>query len=734
VPPIVDPAVTETGFFDVPIANAWRVEDVQAEVLEGHGKVAGFVTTLEGAALRLDLSAAKDGEPTHILVRTADGPRTDLWDSTPFRSRSLRVVRRMPRMEIVPIPAIALFFGERKEARIEFENRGNAPAALSPPRLPFGYELADPREGGGFVLAPGQRHALTVRCLGTTEGELRLVTEDGQDAATVKLLPAPAPPVRTPPGFVVSVDFGTSNTSVFCLETRTGAVEAVPLARDGQMRRETALYAPEDVDPRYWQAVDVRGVHPHKVLRNLKTLVREKAEGSQVRLEFYLRSLLRNGIEVYLQEKNPEDESPVEFVFTIPVLDGEDGEAHRAYRETLLRAIRAAGYEDEARGRSVRTMLEPDGGALDVLAHPEHGVRFTDGDRLLIVDVGGGTTDVTLGRLRLTGGRPRLEEAENVSVRFDHEQFGGEMATYMLGWRWVVADAIGRVPMGPENTAARNAHERIKTKNLVDYGWLADESRRAEAEKWVNFDRSYRHPAPDNWERRFTDLWVQIRNAKHFLSDESARRAAQPWTVPPYVFDSRRPGTDRMEWRVPIELLDTAIERAGNDMAHGIETFLKEREIDPREIAHVAMIGGSARLEPIRRAIARLFPGKLLPLGDYVDVAVCRGAARLHQAPPPLLPVGFEMRVGETRIRLIEPGSAAGKVARKRRALQLPPGRSMEVAIDCVLPDGTTAPFLGFPLPDGFDGEIAGSVSSAGVRLAAENAKGTVKEVEAGLR
>ncbi|HSI74156.1 MAG TPA: hypothetical protein VK934_13345, partial [Fimbriimonas sp.] len=126
-----------------------------------------------------------------------------------------------------------------------------------------------------------------------------------------------------------------------------------------------------------------------------------------------------------------------------------------------------------------------------------------------------------------------------------------------------------------------------------------------------------------------------------------------------------------------------------------------------------------------------MFPGRLLPVGPYVDVAVCRGATRMHQAPPPILPVGFNLLVAGKHTELIRPGAAVGKVVRRRRQLNAPTEHAVEAVMECVLPDGDAVPFLSLKFRNGFNGEIAASISASTIRLSAEPASGspTVYEV-----
>jgi hypothetical protein len=724
LPTEIDPAVAdEDGIYRMPLKGADPTLEIAPEDPQKIVEFLGVEKSPFGFFLKLDMARVADGEAANILISSDDAIRQDLWQPRPKRTRSIRLVHRVARTQVTAIPGVGVFLGENVECHFDLENRGFTIAKLGPPQIPTGYEIVDARDMAGFEIAPGDRRKIRVRRkLGAAPASIIFMSSAGVELASVRLVPIAAPPLRTPPGLVVSIDFGTSNTSVFCLETRTGIVEPIGLMGDGKERRETVLYAPGDVDPRYWQAFQ-EGVMAKDVLRDLKTLVRERTAGSTARLQFYLRAILQNGIAAYLEGRNPGDERTVEFVFTVPVLDGAEGPDHIHYRETLLGCARAAGFEDSERGWKIRSMLEPDGGALEVVSIPEISKRMTDGERMLIMDVGGGTTDITLGRVRLTG-RPRLEDIENISVLANDNQFGGEMATYILGWRWAKADQEGLLPTGGDRAQIGNVNERVKTKNLVDYGWLSDPSRRAEAERWESFDEVERHPHPDDWGSRFADLWTTIRSAKHQLSNDSAKWAEQLWKVTAFAFDSKKPGA-RMDWKVTPLLLDSALEKPIGDICSGVQEFLQVRGIPLSDIKHVAMIGGSARLQSLREAVGKLFPNRLLPLGSYVDVAVCRGASRLYQAAPPILPIGFEFVVGsDICLELVRPGASLAKVIRRIQPLESPRGASVEASLRCILPDGSTLPYLSLRFNDGFSGEILGSVTSGSVTLEARTSTG----------
>jgi hypothetical protein len=729
----IDPAISDPdGFYRLPLKGADAGIDIQPSDPQKLVEFQGVERSPFGLFLKMSLNRLNDGESAHLLITSDDAFRQDLWDSKPKRTRSLRIVHRLPMVSVVALPGVAIFLGEILESPIDLENRGFTAVRLGAPKVPFGYELANPRDMAGFDLAPGERRRIRLRRrMVAKPASLVLVDEAGVEVASVTLIPVASPPLRTPPGLVVSVDFGTSNTSVFCLETRTGVVEPISLMGDGRERRETVLYAPANVDPRYWQAFP-EGVAAKDLLRDLKTLVRERTTGATARLEFYLRAILQNGISAYLDGRNPGDERTVEFVFTVPVLDGSDGPNYREYLETLLGCARAAGYENAERGWKVRSMLEPDGGALEVISIPEVSKTITDGERILIMDVGGGTTDITLGRVVLIG-QPHLEEIENVSVLANDAQFGGEIATYVLGWRWVKSDAEGILPTGPDRASRGMENEKLKTKNLVDYGWLSDPTRRAEAEFWEGFDDVEAHPHPDGWENRFADLWGQIRTAKHRLSDDGAKWRAQPWKVGAFAFDSKKPGP-KLEWKVTPSLLDSALEKPVGDICSGIQEFLSERHIPLGEIKQVALIGGSARLQPLRDAVEKMFPGRLMPLGPYVDVAVCRGASRLYQAAPPILPIGFDLIVGnDVCLEIVKPGASLAKSIRRIQPLDAPRDVEVGAQLRCNLPDGSSYTFLSLKFPNGFKGDVIGSVSSGAIRLEARAENGQITQYEAKL-
>ncbi|CAN5717331.1 hypothetical protein BH11ARM2_BH11ARM2_26740 [soil metagenome] len=729
-------AVNENEFYLVPLRGADEASRIRVRVLNGLGKERGVVPTPYGPALRLDLSSTKEGEVTEFEVETDDAPtRTDLWNPVSSRVRAMRVVTRLPRTVVVPVPAVALFANGREVVEIGLENRGNRTARLGPPQVPYGYESADPADAAGFEIPPGESRSFRVRHRGGGVAVLRLVNDKGEPATEIRLHPALSAGGKTPPGFVVSIDFGTSNTSVYCRETKTGDVAPVFLMGDGKVRRETLLYAPEDIPRHNWRAIDVQGIPEGLLTRNLKGLLRKGDAGAKERVRFYLGAMLRGGIETELAARNPGDARRVEFVFTVPVLDfTEEGPSpeHTAYREALLEAARGAGFEDPQRGWSVSTILEPDGGALDVIDATLGSRAFTDGDRLLVIDVGGGTTDVTFGRIRLSGGRPRLEETQNVSMLVKERQFGGERATEQLGLTWALSDANGLWPPESPDRYVKMADNQAGkvaalVNNLVEE-WVAP-ALKAEAFKWNSLAESERNAEgrpPKSWPERFPFLFPKIRDAKHHLSDEGLRLGDRLYMAQPYQFGPNG-GTDD-SWAVPYDLLEEATRRSIQEIVDGVRDFLTVRGVPPQSVRQVATIGGSARLPGLLRQLTGLFaPASLIPLGDYVDVAVCRGASRIYQNPPPLLPVGFDLSIGGERQTLAAPGVS---LARSKSRVQevTATDRPVPVEIDMVTPDGDRIPFLRYDVSD-YKGDVTVELTPTSLRLRLDPPTPSVNEV-----
>ena len=707
--------------------------DVRAEVLANAPIKTGAARSELGAgSIDVDVSQLPDRGYATIRLWSNDAVRTDAnrWNPDAERSTDVRIRKETAKVKLASYPGVLVFSDSLSTQNLCLENRGNVVIHLQDLYPPSGFRFGDSQLIEGARIVPGQKVVVEVTRESGGESVLALTDTQGQTLTQVKLFTAPARGVHQPKDFVVGIDFGTSNTSVFCMETRSKNVEPVALAGDGKARRETALFAPRD-HPELWQAISLEGAAKEDRIYNLKTLVRQDNDPFvDELLKFYFKQLLRRGITAYLAERNPDDERPVEFVFTIPVLDGEGNEQNIAYRERVLSAARAAGFEsqdeNDTKDWTISTMLEPYAGALEVVCGGLFARTIADGHRILVVDSGGGTTDVTLGRVRLRAGVAELEEVRNYSGTVAGDQFGGERATYWLGMTWAASAPDGSRAALPDEV------EAARVKQLIDRGWLdtsrfsdRDATTKAGTDGTVGttIDELTPHEEP-------THLRAEMRNAKHMLSDAMNRAGFNDREVHPYEFRADPRGAGAETWAVGSSQLHRAVDPDAHAVTASIVEALRKEGISTRDVHHVFVIGGSARLPHLRQRLAEEFgETKLVPLGDYVDVAVCRGATRLHQVAPSTLPLGFSMTCGKDTVAISSPGSVIARSRRISRYLEVPPSNEeVTLRVNAFLESGSF-PFFELTIPAGFCGDYVSVISMSSLQISLEPSDNAQKEM-----
>ncbi len=709
---IVDRATPESGFVDMAVLTGDPESFESSRLLRGLGSPLESVMVPTGWVLRADLRQLKDGESNEYEVTTCDGDRLDIWNPAPKRSQVIQVFRRMPKVELIATPGVALFNDTCREYSINIENVGNSTAELGRPQVPYGFQLADPQQNSPFRIPPGSSVSISIKALfNAVSSRLRLTTEAGLEVLSVELFVAQATIPQMPPGYVVSIDFGTSNTSIYCMSTSTGLVEPVVNSPSDPARYETVLYAPEDKPEYEWQAIETSGVSEASLVRNLKSLLRLQVENPDLqfrRLVFYLGKLLTTKIEPFIEVKNPDDAQRIEFVFTLPVLDGDGGEKHEAYKGILIRAAEKTGFLNDSRRWSLSTILEPDGGSLDVLSEMHEVHQFRDGDQILVVDIGGGTTDVTTGKFQLVGSRPRLYDIYNYSPKIDNNAFasgseiGGEFFLWNLGWMWI---GSGRGAEVTNDVALQKQNLTDKQKILNEY-WCKEENAPS---------MDFNFGAKNSWERLYPDFRFELEKCKKLLNDDTNRLKDRLYEMPPATIPSR--SVDGYQWLVTLELVDRAVSSTARGcLVNQTLQFLDRQGLSHSDVSHVVLIGGSAKLFHVRAEFEKTFPRKLLPLGDYVPIAVCRGATRIYQSPPPTLPLTLSVELSTFTFLLAKRGDIIQRPIKFSQQLTLGLDK-LAVRITCQLSNGSHHPFITLSAPPNFNGFVEASVTGEQVSL-----------------
>ena len=148
------------------------------------------------------------------------------------------------------------------------------------------------------------------------------------------------------------------------------------------------------------------------VVRSVKTQLLEGSELAKQCVTYLLERIFDRVAEV----KGSNLLSSAQIVMSLPVLD--DGKRSEAQRQMTVECALEAGQKYGLRAEQMVTYSEPECALVDILhtlkksQQPKEGVSIpmpSDGDWLCVVDIGGGTTDVSLTQFGVSeSGRPEL--------------------------------------------------------------------------------------------------------------------------------------------------------------------------------------------------------------------------------------------------------------------------------------------------------------------------------------
>jgi hypothetical protein len=684
-------------------------------------------------------------ESLSATLHAQDGPRDpdDPWNAHPERQPyPLRLVKLGGGPAAHCSPAFILFSPAAKTKSVTLRNDGNVPIRIGAPYFETNsyFELASLELAAGFTIPVGGSVTVAVTALGRSASDtLVFPSDDGTPYATLRLFMPAGSRMQLKPGLVVAIDFGTSNTSIFVIQTHIENAQPVAIKLRLPNGTETDRWPTEIFAPAgnrgSWRALSgLEQIGAGDKITNLKSLLRgdtvKSANGvsPELVLEFYLSQLLNELIKPHLRGIDPDGSLTTEFVFTVPVLDRAkpEGDAsdslYQHYVDRLLAAARRAGFEDETRGWSIATVLEPDGGALDILRGNDTSRQFKDGDRLLVLDCGGGTTDITLATIGIENGLLYFRDQRNVSATTDGLQFGGTVTTWLIGKSWVFPDLNYPGPLRPgapppEVLATRREANQVIVEPLIEGRY----SYRADSAGWKRFDQcdepaadgTYPEPSqaePTCWMNRFEPLRLEFEKAKRKISNAITDQH------PKLRFGNTADGdSDGFADQVPFDdgdritygpysweprtlrcHYDRAVDLPVEKLYGAILQFLADAGTSPAAIQHVALIGGSSRLSRFREKAYEVFSeDRIVQFGPYVDIAVCRGASRKYDTFVRTLPVGFRFsetsvhQSGEPTTKVFsatEPGLALRARRVSKIARDIEPGEKYEVTLEALIP------------------------------------------------
>ncbi len=371
-----------------------------------------------------------------VKIRSADATRPNWWTTDTFKEVIIPVCIRILTPPCISVSTKSLYFtpkpgtqsfSVRNDGDIDAVATVTAPPSCTVSLSPTGAQTPLLR----CSIKPESEVKVFARWSSRAEEDEILVKHEAQTISIHMKRLYLSPGLGILPEFVVGIDFGTTGTSIRIRNTATNSVYAVgpqnapdtqpPLADssydDGisaqfsaDRRFPTVMFAHADGKVSLGEdAIVARDSEANGIyVSSIKTYLRQGVETLEANgkrypvrklLTTYLREL-KLRIDSKMRTMNELDSGNTVYVFTLPVLDF--GAQHEKLKFTLRQAAAEAGFPDNS--DTLITIEEPFSAALQMMRNIEtlakkktitSGLR--PGQRLCIVDAGGGTTDVCIG-------------------------------------------------------------------------------------------------------------------------------------------------------------------------------------------------------------------------------------------------------------------------------------------------------------------------------------------------
>ena len=401
-----------------------------------------------------------------LVLTVADMlPTNDPWaDRIPETSYVyIEWHERRPARLVVLTPVLLFHARGGTNCLLRLTNTGDTPLPLILPSLPPGFVFGElymlPAE-----LFPGLELSLPINYLaGRMEAANHTIYFDLPfEQVSFSLVTEEEKVDGIRPDWIIALDFGTSNTSIVARSIPNSSLpadagECFPLTGPDKEKRfpSTMLYDSREktwvfgadaeketgsghnfflIDDRNSLKMNLGSSgEPYLNWDQLKMYPAARGEFTIASLlQTYLR-YLRDTVIVPFLRKQPD--AHVQYVLSLPVLDGNSGEAFQRQRARMLESF--SRVFDVAQDQII-TELEPNCAAnylligqgyqflRDLIGRSE--TLFMGGDRFIVVDSGGGTTDIAYGEFEETqigGGHLQFRILRNLGLGEKQETFGG---------------------------------------------------------------------------------------------------------------------------------------------------------------------------------------------------------------------------------------------------------------------------------------------------------------------
>jgi len=228
-----------------------------------------------------------------------------------------------------------------------------------------------------------------------------------------------------PPRYIVGVDFGTENTSLYYLDVVEDKIEAIKINGKTSIPSYMYFYHNDRSKPTAFghtakEEAKLRRMDEGDLIKDIKLLLGSELDfyvseyrNSKYTNDFLLEEflcILKREIDHFISKKNPA-KVKLKYVFTLPVLD--NGEMYLEQKHKMIKAIKEVYSNNIDIDKDVKFIKEPQSAAL-CFFHPEtlstlNLDPFENGDTICIYDSGGGTTDIALLRINTGNGEDSFE-------------------------------------------------------------------------------------------------------------------------------------------------------------------------------------------------------------------------------------------------------------------------------------------------------------------------------------
>ena len=394
------------------------------------------------------------------------------------------------------------------------------------------------------------------------------------------------------------IDFGTSNSTAGCVRLATGQVALLPLEDDKLTLPSVVFFHAEDAHVTYGRAalVDYLAGDEGRLMRSMKSLlgtslIDEHTEVAGRALPF--RALLAQFIgELKRRAQQAAGRDFSRAVIGRPVffVDG-DPQADRRAEDTLAGIARAVGFQE------VAFQYEP------IAAAFAYEAQITQEELVLVVDIGGGTSDFAL--VRLAPARAgRAERRDDILASSGVHIGGTDFDKYLS-----LASVMPMLGMGSRLktglTLPSAQYFNLATWHTINFAYTK--------KAWVQITELQREAQEKDKLLRLQNLVTQ--RAGHWLAMqvEAAKIALSTASETQMNLGRIAPAESLVLRRADF---DAAITALVETVALNVTGLLRDAGLQPDAVDTVFFTGGSSSVPLLRERIAALLPQARRVEGD----------------------------------------------------------------------------------------------------------------------